>query len=190
MNQETIKEAREPNYLVSKLRNEVVNNEVFSAVMHKFALRQRARAQVTLHSLTQTMDKEGFKYTRADYVEVLKVLGGLGFGKLEYDSKKRLIALKNVNTTLQSIGKAAVGKGELKKVQFKNKFNTLTTMPLKRAISLEVKRDTVKAVSIRYQAELTVKFSKDETTTFPLPGGLSPKELGLLLSSQYAKVWK
>lgn len=180
------------NDIVNRLRKEVESNPVFNAVMHKFALRERARAQVTLHSLTQTMTNEGYKYKREEYVGVLKTLGALGVGRLEFDSKNRLVALKDIKITLQSIGKAAIGGGEqLNNTKFQRRFKNLpqtsAVLPVKRAISPAVKSDTVQAVNIRYAAEVTVKFNKDEITTFKIPGGLSPKELGLLLSMNYFK---
>lgn len=181
---------------VSLLREAVARNPVFSAVMHKFALRERARAQVTLHSLVQTMHNEGFEHSRQEYVEVLKLLGKLSFGRMEYDAKKRLIALKDIKVSLQSIGMAAVSKSnKLSKVRFQNRFKKLNSAtaevlqetPKETPIMPPVMRDDVKAVNIRYPAKLTVQFSKDEIETFDLPGGLSPKEVGLMLQSAYAK---
>lgn len=189
--QEQLNEKRQVNYqynVVALLRQQVANSPVFSAVMHKFALRERARAQVTLHSLVQTMHNEGFEHDRLEYAEVLKVLGKLGLGRVEYDNKKRLIALKDIKTSLQSIGMAAVSKSDkLSKVRFQNRFKKLPEVPLETHTTPPVTRDDVKAVNIRYPAKLTVQFSKDEIETFDLPGGLSPKEVGLMLSSAYAK---
>ncbi len=179
--------------IVGVLRQHVSINPVFSAVMHKFALRQRARSQVTLHSLVQTMHNEGFEHSREEYIEVLKILGKLGLGKLEYSKTNRLTALKDVTITLQSIGMAAVSKSDkLSKVHFANKFKKLKTEALpapepERHITPPVRQDDVRAVNIRYPAQLTVRFSKDEVETFNLPGGLSPKEVGLMLSAAYAK---
>lgn len=93
---------------ISLLRNEAANNPVARDVFHMFAQRERTRHQVTVEALSQRMKAEGFMHSDDQYRGVLKLLGGLGFGKVETNAKGRVIALKDVKTTLQSIGAAAL----------------------------------------------------------------------------------
>ncbi len=173
--------------VVAKIRKEASQKPAFNAVFQVFAKRQRARAQVTMHSLTATMKKEGFKYSRDEYAQVLKFLAHLGLGRAEFNRNNKFKALKDIKVTLQSIGLAATAKSEaLDKWYSHNKFSSLPNQAAD-YVKPALQKDVVRAVNIRYPAELTVKFSKDEVTTFKLPLGLSPKELGLLLASQYSK---
>lgn len=95
--------------IVTQLRDEVRKNPVFNDVCHVFALRERARQQVTIGSLFSTMKKNGFHHTKEQYKGVIKALAALGFGRLEKDKNNNIVALKNVCITLQSIGRAALG---------------------------------------------------------------------------------
>lgn len=113
--------------LVEKLRKEAQVNKAFNAVCHIFALRQRARKEIYINSLMQKMEKEGFRFEKADYVKVLQFLASLGIGKLYTDHKGRVMGLKEIHTTLQSIGSSACADGSLKGFKFRNKFKPIAS---------------------------------------------------------------
>lgn len=176
-----------PRSVVTQLRKEAQQKPAFNAICEVFAKRQRARSQVTMHNLQAVMKKEGQEFSREEYAQALKFLAHLGLGRVEFNRNNKLKALKDIKVTLQSIGLAATAKIDaLNKWSAHVKFSKLPEAKQDYA-QPPVAEDVVKAVNIRYPAELTVRFSKNEVTTFKLPGGLSPKELGLILASQYAK---
>jgi hypothetical protein len=111
---------------VQKLTNEAKVNPVWNAVAHVFALRERARSQVTVTALEQRMKDEGFEFGREDYENVLKLLASVGVGKLVRDTKGRINALVDIKVTLQSIGKVAAGAAtEVMGFQRKRRFGKL-----------------------------------------------------------------
>jgi hypothetical protein len=115
--------------MVRGLQEEATKDSAFRDVCHVFAQRERARSQVTIASLSQTMVEEGFKYNRDDYGRVLRKLGGLGVGSLEKNKKGRVIALKDIKVTLQSIGAAALKQKEkLENFKMRNNYRTLTAV--------------------------------------------------------------
>jgi len=109
MQLETTKPYRNNTQIVEALRAECARNPILSAVCHVFAIRERARQQVTIGSLVLRMAQEGYKYTKGDYQNVLRFFANLGIGTLEFNpNNKEVRALKNIRLTLQSIGRAAV----------------------------------------------------------------------------------
>lgn len=116
--------------LINRLKEEATKNPVANAVFHVFALRQRARHNLTINGLKQKMKLEGFSYSTEQYGEILKLLDSLGIGKVDRDPKGRIRALKGVQTSLQSIGAAAVGTDDkLKNFRPKPKFMKLVPKP-------------------------------------------------------------
>lgn len=106
--------------VVQAIVKEMKENPAADAVMHSWALRKRARSTVTLGALHKRMQAEGFQFEYEEYKRILKLLAHSGIGKLELDSKGEPVALKEIRTTLQSIGKAACeGKSVLKATGFK-----------------------------------------------------------------------
>lgn len=113
--------------LVVRLKKEAATNKVFNSICYVFAMRERARHQVTASSLRLTLAREGFYFKSEDISKSLKFLSDLGIGKLEINSFGRITALKDVKIALQSIGKSAVsGNTEaLKAFKPHNKFSSL-----------------------------------------------------------------
>ena len=175
--------------IVTVLRQEAARSKVFNNVCRLFANRQRSRAQVTIHSLHASMHKQGLVYTKQELMEVLRFLADLGVGRLDLNRNNKIRALKDIKITLQSIGETALSKSShLTNKAAKNKFNSLYNI----IPSPEPKVDhpaefTEEDLTVRHPAELTVKFSKNEIATFPIPKGITAKDLGLLLTQLYAK---
>jgi hypothetical protein len=112
-----------PIVVTQALRDLKASNPVADALFTDWALRQRARANVTMHGLEQRMKADGFAFDKQEYGKVLKFLAGLGLGRLDTDHKGRVRALKDVKTTLQSIGLAACGeKGAVVPFRQRNRF--------------------------------------------------------------------
>lgn len=101
------------NSLATKLREEAGKSPTFNAMCHIFALRQRSRQKITLHSLQATMKKEGFSFTAAEYTATLEFMHGAGVGTLEYSPRGAVRALANIKFSLQSIGLAALAKQDV-----------------------------------------------------------------------------
>ncbi len=90
-----------------QLVEEAERNPASSAAFLILASRQRDRSTLTLSSLYNTMRREGFKYSRDQYVDMLKLLNKLEFGKLDLNRRGRIVGLKEISVRLTSIGKIA-----------------------------------------------------------------------------------
>lgn len=116
--------------IVGSLKKYAAENAVANDVFCAWAMRQRARNQVTMAALYQKMKINGFNHKYEEYEGLLKFLGALGLGRLELDKRGKVIALKEVKMTLQSIGEAACGgKEKLKGFKPRNKFSRLISKP-------------------------------------------------------------
>lgn len=96
--------------VIEVLKQECERNKIFNAVMHVCALRKRARSSITVTGLAIRMRKEGFNYVPSDYSATLKILASVGLGTAKANSRGKVVALTNINVSLQSIGRAALGK--------------------------------------------------------------------------------
>lgn len=111
---------------IEVLKQAANKSQAIDAMMHDFALRERARSQVTLRAFYNRMKKAGFKHSSQDYAEGLKILAECGFGELRYNKRANVVGLFGVRTTLQSIGQAVIGKKrELKNYAPRNKYSPL-----------------------------------------------------------------
>lgn len=178
--------------LVTRLQEEADKNECFNAVMLVFSMRERARQQVTIESLTARMKSEGFNFSKKQYQGVLRQLALFGFGVLEYDKYREVSALKNVNITLQSIGQTVVQRtGDLKPwrpaVDFKpltaDKPQAIAKAPIKKAADVPIKawKAPESIEQAKYEATVMVKIN-GKTLNFELPYGITPKQLTQLLA--------
>lgn len=170
--------------IVAKLQEEAKRNEVFSAICYVFALRHRARQQVTVGTLRLKMAQEGYNFSKTQCQQVLRFLSSLGIGYLEFDqATKELVALKNIKLTLQSIGLAAIGNtGNL--VRF-NPLTEFLELPVKTAVQPAPAPPKPK-VTDAFDAALTVNV-EGRLMTFDISNGLSAKELIKLISDRYGK---
>lgn len=148
--------------LVQKLKAQAAKSPAFSAMCHIFALRERARQQVTLKSLSLTMQKEGFAFNPSEYEVALVFLASVGLGKLDYNAAGRLRGLKDIKVTLQSIGMAAIAKtDQLKTGQFQHKFKKL---PL--PVNVTPKKPTPANIEIPWAAPKPEAANSMEGKTF------------------------
>lgn len=164
--------------VVEALKKKVAEDKTARDVFHVMSLRERARNVVTLGGLDQRMKKEGFNYEKGDYVTVLKFMASLGFGKLETDSRGRVTALKDIKTTLQSIGEVAMGlNAELHPWKQRNKFRVLSSPTLK-AVPKAVEPEAAPTLSI--PVSLTVVIN-GKAVNVALPNNLNERDVADLV---------
>lgn len=184
--------------IIAALKKEASTNPVFNSVCHVFAMRERARQQVTVPSLRFRMQVEGFDYTKEQYVNVLRYMASLGIGVLAFDRNKEVKALIQINITLQSIGNVAVGLGNKldsfkSQVEPKLKMKPITmhnhtTVPLPTKPVLPVTKEKV-LTQPSFTDTLAVSlivYVDGKPVTFNLPKGLTTKEFGEVLADLYS----
>lgn len=174
---------KETSPLIETLKKEAATNKAANAVFHVFALRQRARRNVTVHSLEQRMKKEGFDFSPNEYSGVLKTLAGLGFGKLQTDHKGRVKALTDVNTTLQSIGSAACGQRvTLTGLKSRNKFTTMVVTKMDAAPTAEIFKKVAPVPQVDLRLSLAIN---GKPVSISVPENLTAEEItGIILKLQ------
>lgn len=167
----------EQRQIIERLRTRATKDTAANAVFYVWSCRQRARNQVTMHALEYKMKAEGFNFTSRQYGAVLEELASLGLGKLEKDSRGRVTALKDVKTTLQSIGQVAVGqKLELAAFKEKSKFTELS----EKVSTLSAIATQVKDPVLQFPVSLTVVVN-GKPVNFRIPPGLSAEEISKLV---------
>lgn len=166
----------ETSKIILTLKEKATTDKVLDEVLHVFATRERTRFILTVHGLMQRMKKEGFNHAWADYVRILSLLGDLGLGKLVQDSKGRVIALKEIRITLQSLGQAVVAKDPTKLVGFKNrnKFQKLTFIS---------PRASTDATPKPMRTELSLTFTiNGNPVNVQIPDNMGPNDITVLVS--------
>ena len=111
---------------IMTLKQAASKSQAINDMFHDFAMRERARGQVTVRAFYNRMKKQGFVHTSQQYADGLKVMAECGFGELRYNKRGNIVGLFDVRTTLQSIGEAVVGKkGQLKTWGPRNKYSPI-----------------------------------------------------------------
>lgn len=109
---------------IMTLKQAATKSQAINDMFHDFAMRERARGQVTVRAFYNRMKKQGFNHTSTQYADGLKVLAECGFGELRRNKRGNVVGLFGVKTTLASIGQAVVGKkGQLKNWGPRNKYS-------------------------------------------------------------------
>lgn len=182
------------NDITAKIKNRAETSKVFNILCHVFALRQRTRRQITIHSLFVTMTKEGFNFTKDDYRKELEFLAEIGIGTLERSKTGVVKALKNIKITLQSIGMTGVGKRPvLQAARLRNLYTQLpeTTTVAKQQVKPELPAITPNVVEAKkpksapapqenYEATIAFKVN-DKKMVVHLEPNVSPSELFAIL---------
>lgn len=160
--------------VVEILRQKASSDPVTNAVLHMWALRKRARHEITVGALHARMKREGFIHDKQSYEPLLKLLGQLGLGTVQVNSKGRVVALKGVQTTLQSLGTAVLSpKGQLKQFKQKHKFSPL--MLTREAEAPKLVKET------KTDAQITVQHAS-KSMTFPVPSDASDEDIAHIVS--------
>lgn len=115
--------------VLESLKKQAKQDPALDATLTMFGSRDRARHQVTVRALKQRMNAEGWtQFDESDYQRVLKALANHGVGKLETTNNgKKVVALREISITLQSLGQAVVDglRGGLEKFRPRNKYEKL-----------------------------------------------------------------
>lgn len=117
-------------------------NQAINDMFHDFALRERARGQITVRAFYNRMKKQGFEHNSLDYAEGLKLLAECGFGELRRGKKGSVIGLFGVKTALQSLGQVVVGKRrELKNYAPRAKYSPIAVSTPPVSVKAQVLQD-------------------------------------------------
>lgn len=167
--------------IIESLKLAAQKDKATDAVLHVFAMRERARAQVTMSALEQKMRAERFSFDRQDYVRVLKLLAELGLGRLDTDTRGRVRALKDIKTSLQSIGAAACGQStKLDRFKMRNKFSKITAGVVKEKLAAPVEVPAPQKEAGVTAIGLTVSIN-GKMMTVSVPKDLTAQEIALLV---------
>lgn len=119
----------ETTQVIETLRKEAKSDKFVESICTVLAVKPRSRFTLTVDALNQRMTKEGFDFDHERAVRFLSLLARLGFGRLQKSGGK-VVALTEIRTTLQSIGKAAMGEAvNLDKFQKRNRYTKLAHVP-------------------------------------------------------------
>lgn len=98
------------NEAVSRLQSETKENPVLSAVFHVLALRERQRYNLTPDGLYYRMRREGFSYSKKEYMVVFNLLPELGLAKASRDKKGQVEQLTEFRLPIPKLGQLACGE--------------------------------------------------------------------------------
>ena len=116
--------------LSDQLKHFSRNSKVAEAVFKSFVTRLRTRNQVYARALRRRVAKEqGQNYPLEAYCEVLAGLGRMGLGDVVKNTRGRVVALRNVVTTLQSIGEVALAGSDRVRLVKWGKSRALESVP-------------------------------------------------------------
>lgn len=166
--------------MVLKLKDESKTDPTLNAVVHDFALRRRTRSQITLHALEQRMKLEGFTWTRDQCRNVLKLLGSCGVGKIDTDKEGNVIAIRDIKVTLQSIGRAVVGKEPIKQFNKRNTFGKLAVVPTPQPPKRRGRKP--RAYQTPGSRIVLTIIVNEKPVNIPVPSDLTPTEIAELIS--------
>lgn len=173
-----------PSKVIEALQVKASMNNFFHAVCTVWATRERARQQVTVNNLRQTMEGKGIQVNREMVEEVLYFLRDCGIGKLQY-SKDRMVALAEIKVTLQSIGQTALNKpkgSELASFRPATQFKHLPQLPAVKEVDKTPTAKTPLLEDKKYKASLTVMFD-NEPFSFPIDS-ISMKQIKSLIETK------
>lgn len=112
-----------------QLKHLAKTNPVATAIFQSFVNRERTRSVLFTRILRRRLIQEGSgAFPIGDVAEVLSTLAKLGFGEVQKSSRGTVLSLKNITTTLQSIGQVALsnnGNVDLTHWQRRNKATPL-----------------------------------------------------------------
>lgn len=158
--------------VIEKLRARIESDPVLKAICKKFASRQRARGQITVTSLKQAMDKDGYSFPKSAYVDALRFLASLNLGRLHKSNNGKIRSLTDIKWTLQSIGQIGLGNNNALLKNFKRpiKYKPLVNQTAKTIVTM---------------GNLTVNLD-GKMVSFPLYRQVSKEEIGFILADLYS----
>lgn len=171
--------------IIEQLKERVANDKVAKDVCYVWAMRQRARAQVTTQGLAQRMKEEKLEHSESQYNDFLHFISDLGLGKFHRVGKGKA-KLTDIAVTLQSIGAAAVGNtATLDGFKKRIKYVRLSKRSARRSTDVIQKLwaapETKSVVSLGYSIGSKVIY-------IPVPKELTPVEVSELVIRLQSKV--
>lgn len=167
--------------VIETLRTQATSDPVTNAVLHMWALRKRTRNEVTINGLASKMKKEGFHHSRDQYVPLLRLMSTLGLGKLQTNHRGRVVALKQVETTLQSLGRAVLDGKQPSVLRHTRKKNRFAPIALHSEAKPPVTVSSAPAaVKQRQPISITVEMG-EKIMTFPIDAKVSEEEAGYMV---------
>ncbi len=165
---------------IERVRKEASQNPAVNAVMHVWAMRQRARSQITVKAVAKTMKRERFDFKTEDYERIMQLLAVNGFGHLQRNPKGRVTGLKDIKVTLQSLGLAACGQGAVlrivhKRPKFVRMHQTKPAQPPIPTIRTPAKP------KVEYKPMILTVSLGGRTLDIPLPADITDEELSVLV---------
>lgn len=161
--------------LITRIRHEGATNPLAAAVFKLFSLRKRATSSITVTSLMIVMKMEGIIAPRQKYVEFFKFLADCKIGDLLV-TNGRVRGLININTTISSLGRVAIGEQA-----------SLNNFIQHRKNQYQVLEKTTNGFGnttllVRNGVNLTV-YINDKPISMDLPKGLSRDELATVIEN-------
>lgn len=177
-----------PKSVIQALQAQATKSPAFNAMCHVFAMRERTRQQVTIANLVMTMTKEGFKFTKQDYLEELKFLASIGIGNLAWNARNKITMLKNIKVTLQSIGMSGLAKAsKLETIQIPPRFIKLPA-EASTTLNFPVVKETAPPLKLKANYKATLNVQHDgKQLVFELEKEIPVKDLLAFVSELYAK---
>lgn len=139
-----------------ELVKEAESNPAASAVFHLLAMRTRDRSTLNLSGLYNTMRKEGFPFTKKEYMNVLAFLSNLKLGTMSVTKRGRIIGLKDIPVNLKSIGTLACKVGSKALVERRRVVERPIILPT------ELKADSKVVIYVKGKP-VTLTLSPDST---------------------------
>lgn len=164
------------NEMIEMLKQEATKNEAFKAVCLMWALRERARSQVTVTALSARMKKEGFNFSKTRYKDILKFLASTGLGRLDSSPSGDIRSLKEIRVSLQSLGKSVcTGSKELKNIQKRNRYHKVPVTEHTRVATPAPIRHKNSSVVLTFMIN-------GKAINISVPQDLTPIEIGTLVA--------
>lgn len=160
--------------VIETLKDEAKRNKAYRDVFQSWSQRERARDQVTVRTLYYQLKDDGKENDREEYARLLGLLSKLGLGNVKYDKKGDVIALVDVQATLQSIGQAVMGKGKTLEA-FTRRAPIGRFAPAQQSYSEPA--PAPRAAASTRPVSITIPIG-GRMVDVPIPDGLSSEELG------------
>lgn len=143
--------------------------------------RSRTKDHTSARTIYLSMQKEGYKAEYEDIYKALKAMSDAGVGQPKFDKQGNVIGLVNIAVSLQSVGAAAISRGELETWKQRKRYMPLEEMDAPQpqaASSTQPQNMLVPSVTV---------YIGGRPTTIPLPEGLSDEALGNFINRLLSK---
>jgi hypothetical protein len=164
--------------VIDRLSQEAKSKPAANALFHVWGVRERhaRNGVVSMRAVRSQMQEEGFTFDQKEYEAILRLLAELGLGKLDVSHKGEVRGLKEVRTTLKSIGMAACQKSGLKSARIRNRYSKIAAR--RAPVAQERQEPAYAGVTA---VGLVVNLGK-RSISIPVPKDISGEELSALVA--------